>query len=53
MRIGVISDTHGNIPALSKAIKAVGKVDQWLHAGDHSWDADELKTLPPFLLQRC
>lgn len=42
MRIGVISDTHGNIPAIRRAIAAVGPVDMWLHAGDFSQDANAL-----------
>ena len=42
MRIGVISDTHGNIPAIRRAIVAVGPVDIWLHAGDFSQDANAL-----------
>ena len=38
MRIGVVSDTHGNCDAIQKAVKAVGKVDLWLHAGDYNHD---------------
>lgn len=39
MKIGVISDTHGNTALILKAIKAAGPVDMWLHAGDYSQDA--------------
>lgn len=42
MRIGVISDTHGNMPAIRRAIAAAGPVDMWLHAGDFSQDANAL-----------
>jgi len=34
MRIGIISDTHGDVKAWQKAIKAFGQVDLVLHAGD-------------------
>jgi len=34
MKIGVISDTHGNVSAWQKAIKLLGDVDLILHAGD-------------------
>lgn len=39
MRIGVISDTHGNLYMAQKAIKQMGKIDLLLHAGDHYQDA--------------
>jgi len=37
MRIGVIADTHDNLPAIDKAIKRLNdeKVDLVLHAGDY------------------
>ena len=34
MRIGVISDTHGNINAFRKALELFGDVDTIIHAGD-------------------
>jgi len=40
MRIGVISDTHGDQAAIRKAIKVISKVDIWLHAGDCSQDGE-------------
>jgi putative phosphoesterase len=43
MRIGLVSDTHGNRAALQKVVKLAGPVDQWLHAGDHVRDADYLR----------
>lgn len=49
MRIGVVSDTHGDIVILKKVIAAAGPVDQWLHAGDYyydGWQLAELTGLP-------
>jgi len=34
MRIGLVSDTHGDLAAWKKAIDALGEVDLILHAGD-------------------
>lgn len=34
MKIGVISDTHGNIKAFRKALELFGDVDMIIHAGD-------------------
>lgn len=34
MRIGVISDTHGNINAFRRALELFGDVDMIVHAGD-------------------
>lgn len=45
MKIGVISDTHGNLTAVEKAVEVVGKVDLWLHAGDYSQDSKWLENL--------
>lgn len=39
MRIGVVSDTHGDLKALQKVLDDAGPVDLWLHAGDYSQDA--------------
>ena len=49
MRIGVVSDTHGDMVILKKVIAAAGDVDQWLHAGDYyqdGWRLAELTALP-------
>lgn len=43
MKIGIISDTHGDIPSGRKAIKAMGKIDLLIHAGDTYRDAMLLK----------
>jgi putative phosphoesterase len=45
MRIGVISDTHGDQAAVRQAVKAVPDADMWLHAGDYSQDATYLAGL--------
>ena len=42
MRIGVISDTHRNLHLAREAIRAMGKIDLLIHAGDHYSDAIEL-----------
>lgn len=42
MRIGLISDTHGSLAAIRRAVAAAGPVDLWLHAGDFSQDAAKL-----------
>ena len=34
MRIGIVSDTHGNIPVLKKVIKEMGEIDLYIHLGD-------------------
>jgi len=39
MRIGVISDTHGDRYALSRALLALPDVDAWIHLGDVVSDA--------------
>lgn len=45
MRIGIISDTHGDQAAVRQAVTAVPDADMWLHAGDYSQDAIYLATL--------
>ena len=39
IRIGVVSDTHGDFQALEQVLDQAGEVDLWLHAGDYSQDA--------------
>ncbi|WP_371380833.1 metallophosphoesterase [Sporomusa aerivorans] len=49
MRIGVVSDTHGDIQSLKRVIAAAGPVEHWLHAGDYyqdGWRLAELSQLP-------
>lgn len=45
MRIGVISDTHGDRVAIRQVVRKVTDVAMWLHAGDCSQDAEYLKSL--------
>ncbi|MEG6614944.1 metallophosphoesterase [Peptococcaceae bacterium 1198_IL3148] len=45
MRIGVLSDTHGNIELAKLALTQMGPIDCLLHAGDHFRDAKELGVL--------
>lgn len=45
MRIGLISDTHGDGAAMRKTVKQAGPVELWLHAGDHARDAEYLHDL--------
>lgn len=45
MKIGVISDTHGDQATILQAIKVLSHVDMWLHAGDCSQDAEWLRSL--------
>ncbi|MDO4565515.1 MAG: metallophosphoesterase [Clostridia bacterium] len=42
MRIGVFSDTHGDISALSAFLNELGKLDCIFHLGDYSRDASRL-----------
>lgn len=45
MKIGLISDTHGDVFIAEKAIKAMGDIDLLLHAGDTYLDAKLLHTM--------
>ena len=45
MKIGIMSDSHGNAAAMEMAVKLAGKVELWLHAGDCREDAEYLKIL--------
>ena len=43
MRIGVVSDTHGNLHAPAPGTGPGREVDLWLHAGDYSQDAPHIE----------
>ena len=43
-RLGILSDTHGNLQLLKQAVEETGPVDMWLHAGDYIRDARWLAT---------
>ena len=42
MKIGIISDTHGNKKVIDKALKELTDADLWLHAGDYTRDGEYL-----------
>lgn len=42
MRVGVISDTHGDKNALSRALEKLQDMDAWIHLGDVLADAGTL-----------
>ena len=42
MRVGIISDTHGNIPLLKKVLAQMGEVDLYIHLGDYISDAKKV-----------
>ena len=43
-KIGVISDTHGDILAIDRCIEKAPDVDMWFHLGDLVPDAETLET---------
>jgi len=45
MKIGVMSDSHGNLKSLKKAVDQMGAVDVIIHLGDYVQDALHLGTL--------
>ncbi len=45
MKIGIVSDTHGNMGAVEAVAEAASDVEIWLHAGDFVEDARYLEEL--------
>ncbi len=45
MRIGVMSDSHGNMRVVMQALEKMGSIDLLLHAGDHYQDAQMVKEI--------
>ena len=47
MRIGIVSDSHGNTGVFEDMLAVSGAADaeMWLHAGDFATDADDLEIL--------
>ena len=45
MKVGVFSDSHGNLITLKKALDQMGAVDVIIHLGDYVEDALYLRTL--------
>lgn len=44
MKIGVLSDTHGNKKAIEEIMPALTKMDKVIHLGDHFYDMDFAKS---------
>ncbi|MFZ5942761.1 MAG: metallophosphoesterase family protein [Bacillota bacterium] len=42
MKIGILSDTHGNLSLAREALKEMGKIDLLFHGGDYYTDACQL-----------
>ncbi|MDY4397625.1 MAG: metallophosphoesterase [Eubacteriales bacterium] len=40
MRIGIVSDTHGDSYAIRRVIEQAGRVDAWIHLGDNTRDTE-------------
>lgn len=40
MRLGIMSDSHGDIAAIRRGFQVMDPVDEWLHAGDYAQDAN-------------
>lgn len=55
MRIGVVSDSHGNLTALKQAIDQMGDVQVIFHLGDYREDGDVIrkwkKDIPVYCLR--
>jgi len=45
VKIGIISDTHGNWNSIDNAVTLAQEMDMWLHCGDCVPDAEYLQTL--------
>ncbi len=45
MKIGIISDTHGNWASIDDVVCMAQKMDMWLHCGDCVQDAEYLQEL--------
>ncbi|WP_187389187.1 metallophosphoesterase family protein [Acetobacterium wieringae] len=45
MKIGVMSDSHGNLKAVKEAVEEMGPVDVIIHLGDYVEDALYLRTI--------
>ncbi|EKU71777.1 metallophosphoesterase [Selenomonas sp. F0473] len=47
MRIGIVSDSHGDVRVFEDMLAVPGAADAelWLHAGDHAADAETLRLL--------
>lgn len=41
IRVGVMSDSHGRLSYVTRAVREMGRVDWLVHLGDHDSDASE------------
>ena len=46
MRVGLLSDTHGNLKVARAALQQMGRIQVFLHAGDYYEDAAKLALMP-------
>lgn len=44
-RFGVISDSHGNAPAVDAALRILSEVDGYIHLGDLASDAERIASI--------
>jgi uncharacterized protein len=42
LRIGVVSDSHGNLFMLDRALSMMKDADMFIHLGDHCFDMDKI-----------
>lgn len=43
MKLGIISDTHGDIDASIEILNGMENIDLFIHLGDHTQDAEEIR----------
>jgi len=48
MRIGVISDSHGDVRSIRQGLRQMGEIALLLHAGDHCTDIAEIEATAAF-----
>ncbi|MCL5045772.1 MAG: metallophosphoesterase [Actinobacteria bacterium] len=46
MRVGLLSDTHGNLKIARAALQQMGRIQMFLHAGDYHEDVAKLALMP-------
>ena len=52
MKIGLVSDTHGDVEAWGKAMRLFAGCDYILHAGDHFYNGAFNPVLPAYYPKR-
>jgi putative phosphoesterase len=48
IKLGVLSDTHGDFQTAYRAVEEMGNVDRLLHGGDYQSDAEDLSFCVPY-----